>query len=148
MFIGTYWHTIDAKGRLIMPAKFREELGERFIATKGLDTCLFVFPLSEWENQERELRNLPLARSDARAYSRLFFSSAAECEFDRQGRIMIPAHLREYAKLEKDVVIIGVSARIEIWNEPIWREYSKKAEESYEEIAEKLLADGGPGSQT
>ncbi|HHV61826.1 MAG TPA: division/cell wall cluster transcriptional repressor MraZ [Firmicutes bacterium] len=143
MFIGTFWHTIDAKGRLIMPAKFREELGERFIATKGLDSCLFVFPLSEWENQERQLRSLPLSRSDVRAYSRLFFSGAAECEFDKQGRIMIPAHLREYAKLEKDVVIIGVSTRIEIWNEPTWREYSHKAEESYEEIAEKLLEDGG-----
>lgn len=139
MFIGEFQHSIDSKGRLIIPAKFREELGERFIATKGLDTCLFVFPMKEWAEQEARLKTLPMTQSDARAFVRLFFSGATECEVDKQGRIVLPQNLREYAKIDKDVVIIGVSSRVEIWAAEVWKAYSEAAEASYDEIAEKLV---------
>jgi len=141
-FIGTYEHNVDDKGRLAIPAKFRDGLGERFFATKGLDRCLFLFPESEWEKQQEQLASLPLAMRDARAYSRLFFAGACECELDRQGRINIPPYLREYAAINKDVVVIGVMNRVEVWSREVWRDYSTKAEESYEEIAEKLVHGG------
>lgn len=142
MFIGSYQHSIDEKGRIIIPSRFREGLGSRSVITRGLDQCLFLFPIEEWEKQSRELANLPLSKADARAYSRLFFAGASECELDKQGRIMIPPYLREYGKLDKDVVIIGVSSRIEIWAASVWQEYSQKAEASYEEIAEHLAGIG------
>lgn len=142
MFIGTYEHNIDDKGRLAIPAKFRDELQDSFFATRGLDKCLFIFPRNEWERQLAEFSKLPLTMRDARAYSRLFFSGACECELDRQGRINIPAYLREYAGLTKDAVVIGVMNRIEIWSLEVWMGYRGLAEESYEEIAEKL-AHGG-----
>ncbi|HHY47354.1 MAG TPA: division/cell wall cluster transcriptional repressor MraZ [Firmicutes bacterium] len=142
MFIGSYQHSIDEKGRVIIPSRFREGLGNRPVITRGLDQCLFLFPLDEWEKQSRELASLPLSKADARAYSRLFFAGAAECELDKQGRIMIPTYLRDYAKLERDVVIIGVSSRIEIWALESWQEYSRQAEASYEEIAEHLVGIG------
>ncbi|MEW6227118.1 MAG: division/cell wall cluster transcriptional repressor MraZ [Bacillota bacterium] len=141
-FIGTYEHNVDDKGRLAIPARFRDGLGERFFATKGLDRCLFLFPESEWEKQQAELASLPLAMRDARAYSRLFFAGACECELDRQGRINIPPYLREYAAIDRDVVVIGVMNRVEVWSREVWRDYSTKAEESYEEIAEKLVHGG------
>lgn len=143
MFIGTYEHNIDDKGRLAVPVKFREDLGDRFYATRGLDKCLFIFPRNEWERQLAEFSKLPLTMRDARAYSRLFFSGACECELDKQGRINIPAYLREYAGLAKDAIVIGVMTRIEIWSREVWTGYSSEAEESYEEIAEKLTY-GGP----
>lgn len=139
MFMGEFQHAVDAKGRLIMPAKLREGLGERFIATKGLENCLFVFPLKEWETFGEKLRSLPMASGAARAFTRLFFSGATECELDPQGRILLPANLRQYAGLEKEVVVVGVSNRVEIWSQERWEEYSQKAEEDYPEIAEKLL---------
>ncbi|WP_084667042.1 division/cell wall cluster transcriptional repressor MraZ [Thermanaeromonas toyohensis] len=138
MFIGEYYHTIDEKGRLIIPARFREELGERFIVTKGLDNCLFVYPWKNWEEIERKLRSWPLTRSDARAFMRFFFSGATECELDRQGRILLPASLREYARLEKEVVIAGVSTRVEIWSRELWEKYLEETAIQYEALAEKM----------
>ncbi|HEY3365806.1 MAG TPA: division/cell wall cluster transcriptional repressor MraZ [Symbiobacteriaceae bacterium] len=138
-FMGEFQHSVDAKGRLAIPAKLREGLGERFIATKGLESCLFVFPMKEWDTFSEKLRSLPVASVDARQFTRLFFSGATECEADPQGRILLPANLRTFAGLEKDVVIVGVSSRVEIWAQPKWEEYCQKAEESYPEIAEKLL---------
>lgn len=138
MFMGEYSHTIDNKGRLIVPAKFREGLGDKFIITKGLDNCLFAYPLAEWNSLEEKLKKLPFTKSDARAFVRFFFSGATECEFDKQGRVLIPQNLREYAGLEKEAVIIGVSSRIEIWGSEVWKKYSSEAEMDYEVLAEKL----------
>ncbi|NPV44966.1 division/cell wall cluster transcriptional repressor MraZ [Koleobacter methoxysyntrophicus] len=139
MFMGEYNHTVDSKGRLIIPAKFRELLGEKFVITKGLDHCLFVYPMDEWANLERKLKDLPFTQKDARAFVRFFFSGATEIELDKQGRVLIPPNLREFAKIEKDVVIIGVSSRVEIWSLDEWQSYSSSAEVSYEEIAEKMV---------
>lgn len=136
--MGEYLHAIDNKGRLIVPAKFREGLGDKFIITKGLDNCLFAYPLVEWSSLEEKLKKLPFTKSDARAFVRFFFSGATECEFDKQGRILIPQNLREYAGLEKEAVIIGVSSRIEIWGSEVWKKYSSEAEMDYEVLAEKL----------
>ncbi|EGL82165.1 Protein mraZ [Caldalkalibacillus thermarum TA2.A1] len=139
MFLGEYQHTIDNKGRLIIPAKFREGLGTSFIVTRGLDKCLFVYPFSEWKQIEEKLKSLPFTRSDARAFTRFFFSGATECELDKQGRVNIPANLREYAQLEKDCVVIGVSSRVEIWSKGVWEDYFAASEESFAEIAEKIV---------
>jgi MraZ protein len=139
MFMGEFQHTIDVKGRLIVPSKFREGLGDRFVATKGLDNCLFVYPMEEWRQLEIKLKSLPFTKADARAFARFFFSGATECEVDKQGRILLPANLREYARLEKDVVVLGVSSRVEVWSREEWNNYSSKAEATYEEIAEKIV---------
>jgi len=139
MFMGEFQHTIDAKGRLIIPHKFRDALGDNFVATKGLDNCLFVYPMEEWRHLEQKLKSLPFTRADARAFVRFFFAGATECELDKQGRILLPANLRDYAKLEKDVVVLGVSNRVEIWSREEWEKYSSKAEAAYEEIAEKIV---------
>lgn len=120
MFIGEYNHTIDAKGRLIVPAKFREKLGEEFVVTKGLDGCLFVYPNEEWRAIEEKFRTTPLTTKDARKFSRFFFAGAASCEVDKQGRILLPSVLREFAGLEKDVVLAGVLNRVEIWSKERW----------------------------
>lgn len=138
MFIGEYQHTIDKKGRIIMPSKFREDLGSDFIMTKGLDNCLFVYSNSEWEVLEGKLRSLPLTNKDARAFVRFFFAGATECTLDKQGRILIPNNLREHAKLTKDAVIIGVAARIEIWSKEEWISYNNDDSLSYDSIAEKM----------
>jgi len=139
MFTGEFQHSIDDKGRLIMPAKFRELLGEAFMITKGLDGCLFVYPQDEWQNLEKKLKNLPFTNKDARAFARFFFSGASECEADKQGRILISGILREYSKIVKDIVIIGVGTRIEIWSKEIWAGYSQATAENYEELAEKMV---------
>lgn len=139
MFMGEYLHTLDEKGRIIVPAKFRDNLGERCVITRGLDQCLFLYPESEWKNVEEKLKRLPLTQRDARAFTRFFFSGATDVEFDRQGRIMIPAGLRQYAKLEKEVVVIGVSTRVELWAKEVWTEYAQQAEASFEAIAEKIV---------
>lgn len=139
MFMGEFQHSVDSKGRLIIPAKLREGLGERFVVTKGLEGSLFVFPPTEWEAFGEKLRSLPLASGAARAFTRLFFSGATECEVDPQGRILLPANLREFAEIDKDCVIVGVSTRVEIWAKAKWEEYCAKAEEDFEETAEKLL---------
>ena len=138
LFIGEYLHSIDAKGRVIIPSKFREELGDTFIVTKGLDNCLFVYPKSEWESFEIKLKQLPLTSKDARAFVRLFFAGATECELDKQGRVIIPANLREHGKLDKDVVIIGVSTRVEVWGKEEWDSYNEASALSYDEIAERM----------
>ncbi|MDK2798866.1 MAG: transcriptional regulator MraZ [Clostridiales bacterium] len=138
MFIGEYQHNIDAKGRLIIPSKFREDLGEKFIVTKGLDNCLFVYSLEEWANLESKLKTLPLTNKDARAFVRFFFSGATECEVDKQGRILIPANLREHAGLVKDVSVIGVSTRVEIWDRERWNKYNSDDNISADEIAAKM----------
>lgn len=139
LFTGEYQHSLDDKARLIMPAKLRFALGDTFIMTKGLDNCLFIYPLKEWQVLEEKLKNLPFTNKDARAFARFFFSGAAECEVDKQGRILIGANLREYANINKDVVVIGVGTRIEIWSKESWEGYSSQTEEKYEELAEKIM---------
>ena len=138
MFMGEYQHSLDEKGRLIMPAKFREALGEVFVVTRGLDNCLFVYPNEEWRILEEKLKSLPMTSKDARAFVRFFFSGATECEMDKTGRISIPQNLREHAQLEKEVVVIGVSNRIEFWSKDNWNNYMSSTAESYEDIAETM----------
>lgn len=121
MLIGEYEHSLDVKGRMILPSKIREDLGEKFIITKGLDGCLFGFSLTEWNNFEEKLKTLPLTNKNARDFVRFFLSGAVEEEMDKQGRFLIPANLREYAGLEKEAVITGVGTRIEIWNKDKWK---------------------------
>ncbi len=137
--MGEFQHTVDSKGRLAIPSKFREELGESFVITRGLDGCIFVYPMNEWSNMEGKLKSLPLTKADARAFVRFFFSGATECEVDKQGRILLPQNLREHAKIDKEVVIIGVSTRVEVWAKERWRDYSNEAGESFEDIAEKIV---------
>lgn len=124
MFMGEYNHTIDAKGRLIIPAKFREALGEEFILTKGLDGCLSIYPMDEWKSFEEKLKVLPLTDKNARAFLRFFVAGATSCELDRQGRILVPGTLREFAGLEKEVVLTGNLTRIEVWSKEKWIENS------------------------
>lgn len=138
LFYGEYQHTIDSKGRVIIPSKFREGLGEKFILTKGLDNCLFAYSSDEWSNLEAKLKTLPLSSRDARAFVRFFFSGATECEADKQGRVLIPQNLREYALLEKDIYIIGVSTRVEVWDKVKWENYSSDDNLSADKIAEKM----------
>lgn len=143
MFYGEYRHTIDAKGRIIIPAKFRKALkkidSNRLIVTRGIEKCLFIFSLSEWKTQEERFRSLPLNKSNPRAFSRILFSGAYRCLPDKQGRINLPQNLIEYAKIKKEIVIIGVSNRIEIWNLGHWKDYFHKSERSFVEIAEELV---------
>lgn len=139
MFMGEYRHSLDSKARLIMPAKFREGLGEAFVITRGLDNCLFVYPQEEWKIMEEKVKNLPLAKSEARAFVRFLFSGASECEVDKQGRICLPALLREYAKIDKEVVVIGVSNRVEIWSKENWDSYINQAEVDYADLTEKIV---------
>lgn len=139
MFMGEFQHTIDAKGRLIMPSKLREKLGEKFVVTRGLDGCLFGYPLSEWAQLEAKLSEMPLAKKDARTFVRFFYSAATECELDKQGRINIPASLRTHGNLIKNCVVVGVSNRIEIWDEERWQAFTLEAEENFDEIAESMI---------
>ncbi|MGM0396382.1 MAG: division/cell wall cluster transcriptional repressor MraZ [Bacillota bacterium] len=138
MFIGEYQHTVDGKGRLIIPSKFREPLGDEFVMTKGLDNCLFVYPKSEWEIVENKLKSLPMTNKDARAFVRFFFSGATECVLDKQGRVLIPGNLRDHSKLTKDTVVIGVSTRLEIWSKEEWDSYNDDDSLSYDSIAERM----------
>lgn len=131
MFMGEHKHTIDAKGRLIIPSRFREELGQEFIITRGLDGCLFIFPQKEWKEFEMKLRGLPLIDKNARKFSRFFLSGAAACELDKQGRILIPGALREFAGMEKEVMLAGMLNRIEVWSKERW-----DANNSYEDMDE------------
>lgn len=138
MFIGEYQHTLDPKNRVIMPSKFREKLGDSFVMTKGLDNCLFIYSSEEWSRVEEKLKSLPMTNKDARAFVRFFFAGACECELDKQGRVLMPGHLKEYAKIDKDLVIIGVSTRIEIWSKEEWDKFNSNANISYEDVAEKM----------
>ncbi|UOQ85481.1 division/cell wall cluster transcriptional repressor MraZ [Gracilibacillus salinarum] len=139
MFMGEYQHNIDTKGRIIVPSKFRENLGDQFVVTRGLDQCLFAYPMDEWHQLEEKLKKLPLTKKDARAFTRFFFSGAVECELDKQGRINIPAPLRKYAGIEKECAVIGVSNRVEFWAEEKWNEFVDVSEESFAEIAENMM---------
>ena len=136
MLIGEYEHSLDAKGRLIMPAKIREDIGDKFIITKGLDGCLFGFSQKEWDNFQEKLKTLPLTNKNARDFVRFFLSGAIECEIDKQGRFLIPSNLRDYAKLDKEIVILGVGTRIEIWNKKVWQKDADNI--SADEIAENM----------
>ncbi|NMA84207.1 MAG: division/cell wall cluster transcriptional repressor MraZ [Epulopiscium sp.] len=138
MFMGEYNHSIDPKGRFIVPAKFREQLGERFIVTKGLDGCLFVYPLEEWNLFEQKLKTLPLTSRDARKFTRFFFAGAVECEVDKQGRILLPSNLREYAELSKEAILIGVSTRVEIWSKETWDAYNQEDDFDVSDLADKM----------
>ena len=138
MLMGEYNHSLDAKGRVILPADFRVELGESFIITKGLDNCLFIYPQSEWEQLSVKLRQLPLAKTEARAFVRFFFAGARQVELDKQGRFLIPATLRQHASLKKDAVLIGVSNRIEVWSKDEWLKYTEEITPSVSAIAETL----------
>ncbi|AZP05086.1 division/cell wall cluster transcriptional repressor MraZ [Jeotgalibaca ciconiae] len=139
MLIGEYKHNMDAKGRIIMPAKFREELGQSFILTRGLDGCLFGYPMEQWEILQEKLKQLPLSKKDARSFVRFFYSAAVEAEIDKQGRINIPSTLVDYAKIEKECRIVGVSDRVEIWSNAKWEEFADMAEDSFEDIAENMI---------
>ena len=136
MFMGEYNHSIDAKGRIIVPAKFRDLLGEHFVVTKGLDGCLWVFPSDEWDTFYEKLRSLPVTKRDTRNFVRHFMADALDAEIDKQGRILLPANLRKAGNLEKDVVLIGTGPRIEIWDKKAWEESFEDADA--DEIAERM----------
>lgn len=138
MLIGEFEHSLDAKGRLIMPAKLKSAIGDRFIVTKGLDGCLFAFSQEEWKNFEEKLKALPLSNRNSREFTRFFLSGATECEIDKQGRFLIPNNLREAAELKKEAVIIGVGTRIEIWDKEKWNSYNSAENISVEDIAENM----------
>ena len=128
MFFGEYEHTIDAKGRVIIPARLREALGDQFMITKGLDGCLFIYPMEHWNAFEEKLQALPLNQPSARAFARFFFSGAMEGELDKQGRVMVPPNLREYGKLSKDIVIAGAGTRLEIWDKEVRAQYNAQCQ--------------------
>ena len=136
MFMGEYNHTVDAKGRLIVPSKFREQLGDEFVVTKGLDGCLFVYENTEWKALEEKLHALPLTNANARKFSRFFLAGATTCEVDKQGRILLPAVLRDFAGIDKEAVLVGVGSRIEIWNREAWNQ--SNTYDDMEEIAENM----------
>ncbi|MDE6208380.1 MAG: division/cell wall cluster transcriptional repressor MraZ [Lachnospiraceae bacterium] len=136
MFMSEYTHSIDAKGRVIVPVKFRESLGDEFVVTQGLDGCLFVFPNEEWNIFEEKLKSLPMSNKDARKFVRFFLAGAAVVEMDKQGRILIPPVLRGFAGLEKDVVVVGVGNRVEIWDKSRWDESTTFSD--MDEIAEHM----------
>lgn len=143
VFYGEYEHTLDKKGRLIIPSKFRETAKEqeveRFFITRGLDSCLFVFGEDEWRSQEQKFKGVPFTKPDARKFNRLFFSGATDVTADKQGRILIPSYLKEFAGIKRDIVIVGVSNRFEVWAKEKWGEYYKEARDSFEQVAEKLI---------
>lgn len=139
MFMGEYHHSIDDKGRLTLPAKIREQLGNEFIVTRGLDNCLFVYPQEEWNQVIAKYKELPNTK-DARNFMRFFLSGATLTSFDKQGRINIPTPLSKYATLEKDCVIIGVNERLEIWNQTTWDHFIDTNEENFSDIADKLFS--------
>ena len=138
MFIGEFSHNLDSKGRMAIPAKFRQKLTGGAIITRGLDHCLFVFDSKEWETLAQKLIALPLAQANSRAFSRLMLAGATDVELDKQGRILIPDYLREYAGLKKQAIVAGLYNRIEIWDSEAWKQYKTKTESQSDEIAEKL----------
>lgn len=139
MFMGEYHHNIDEKNRLILPAKFRNELGDKFIVTRGLEKCLYVYSMNDWEKIVAKLNTLPFTKKDARIFIRSFFSGATECEFDRQGRINITSPLVSYADLQKECIVIGANDRIEIWSKEKWESFFDENSDKIEEIAEHLF---------
>ncbi|KRK58830.1 cell division protein MraZ [Fructilactobacillus fructivorans] len=141
MFMGEYRHHIDTKGRLIIPAKFRDLLGDKFVITRGLDGCLFGYTEEEWQKVQEKINKLPFNKKDARMFARFFFSAATECDIDKQGRVNIPTSLRKYAGLTKNCVLAGVSTRFEIWDASKWDQYTDEASSEFSDIAENLLND-------
>lgn len=145
MFYGEYQHSLDNKDRVIIPAKFREifkeNYVEKFFITRGLDQCLFVFTEESWRVQEKKFRDLSFTKGEARKFNRLFFSGAGEVICDKQGRILIPSYLKSYADIKTDVVIIGVSDRIEIWSKEKWNEFFEQNKGNFEDLAEKLITE-------
>ena len=139
MFMGEYHHTIDEKGRLIIPSKFREGLGEKFIITRGIENCLFVYSLDSWEKITNKLETLPFTKKDARQFVRFFLSGATTAEFDKQGRVNITSPLISYAKLQKDCVVIGTGDRLEIWSQEDWDSFFESASNNMSDIAENLF---------
>ena len=143
MFYGEYEHSMDRKGRLIIPSKFREVFKEnyveRFFVTRGLDTCLFVFAEDEWKKQESRFRSLSFTNREARQFNRLYFSGACEVTCDRQGRILVPQYLKDFAKIKNDAIVVGVSNRMEIWAKDQWQEFYRSTKDSFEKIAENVF---------
>jgi len=143
MFYGEFEHSIDRKGRLILPAKFREtaknQFIEKFFVTRGLDKCLFMFSEEEWRSQENKFKGMSFTKQQSRTFNRLLFSGAVDVAADRQGRILLPQYLKDFADIKRDVVIVGVSNRIEIWSKDAWRDFYSNSRQSFEEIAEKLM---------
>jgi len=143
MFYGEFEHSIDRKGRLILPAKFREvaknQFVEKFFVTRGLDKCLFMFSEEEWRSQENKFKTLSFTKQQSRTFNRLLFSGACEVAFDKQGRVLLPQYLKDFAGIKKDVIIVGVSNRIEIWAKDLWNDFYANSRQSFEEIAEKLM---------
>lgn len=139
MFIGEHRHNLDSKSRLIVPAKFRNELGDTFVMTRGLEGCLFLFPQTQWKLIADKLNALPLMKKDARQFARFFLSGATEVEPDKNGRFVIPQSLLAYGKLQKECVIIGVSNRVEIWDREAWDTFTTDSFEHFEEVAESLI---------
>lgn len=143
MFYGEFEHTIDLKGRLIIPAKFREisksHYIEKFYLTRGLDNCLFLFTEDEWKLQEQKFKSLSFTKKETRKFNRIYFSGACELTIDKQGRILIPKVLQEFAEIRREIMIIGVSNRIEIWDKQVWQDFYKSSKDSFEELAEKIL---------
>ncbi|MDO9027719.1 MAG: division/cell wall cluster transcriptional repressor MraZ [Candidatus Roizmanbacteria bacterium] len=143
MFYGEHEHTIDRKGRLIIPSKFREVFKEHYIdkfyVTRGLDGCLFVFTEDEWKNQESKFKNLSFTKKEARRFNRFYFSGAVDLTCDKQGRILVPQYLKDYAAIKRDVMIVGISNRIEIWSKDRWKDFYDNTKDTFEDIAEKLI---------
>lgn len=137
MFVGQYNHSMDAKGRVALPAKFRTEL-KKAVVTKGLDNCLFVYPKKEWDKLADKLASLPIAKANTRAFSRLMLAGAMEVEFDKQGRIILPEYLRSFAGLKKNVIVAGLYTRLELWDEENWVKYQEQMEKNSNDIAENL----------
>ncbi len=134
MFIGEFKHTTDAKGRISIPSIFREDLGEIFYITRGLDKSLFVFTQKEWERLDEKIKSIPFTSTNGRLFTRFFYSGATKCSLDKSGRVLIPQNLREFAGIEKDTVLIGAGSRVEIWSESVWNDYYD-TELNYEELA-------------
>jgi len=138
MFIGEYVHTLDSKKRLSIPAKVRRELGEKAVITRGLDSCLFIYPSASWESFVQKLGQLPMGKGDNRSFVRLMLAGAQEVELDSLGRVLVPDYLKDYANLKKRVVVAGVFDRLEVWDEERWKLYKQSAERNTDAIAEKL----------
>ncbi|MFH0790520.1 MAG: division/cell wall cluster transcriptional repressor MraZ [Candidatus Omnitrophota bacterium] len=143
MFYGEYLHSIDRKGRLILPARFRDTAKnnfiEKFFLTRGLDQCLFMFSEEEWRAQENKFKAIPFTKQEARTFNRLYFSGAVEAIPDKQGRILIPQYLKDFAQIKKEIIVVGVSNRVEIWSKDKWQEFYGNSQKSFETIAEKLM---------
>jgi len=138
MFLGEYYYRLDSKDRIAIPAVFRKKLGKKGILTRGIDTCLFLFPNEEWKKLVKKILNLPISKPNSRAFMRLIFAGAKEVELDALGRILIPDYLKKFASLKKDVVICGLFSRIEIWDKEKWERYKKTTEKESQKIAETL----------